>query len=335
MMGKITVLILTPMGDAEMAKIKAVSADLKVVNAAHLMPRFPPVNEQPDPAKEKELDNLLAEAEILYGFIFPRNVIARSPRLKWVQTVSAGVDRTLTPDIAASSVIMTNVSGMHVVPISEMVFGFILSYAKHLVQAGRQQSQKKWERFPSSVLEGKTLGILGLGNIGRRVAKLGKAFGMRTVATRRHVRQVRPARDVDKVYPYQQLNVLLAESDYVVNCLPFTRETAKIIGSGELSRMKPTAFLINIGRGGTIDEEALAQALLEKRIAGAGLDTFQREPLPVESPLWEIPDVIITPHVSGATDDYMEKATAIFCDNLRRYITGKRLKNIVDKKLGY
>jgi D-2-hydroxyacid dehydrogenase (NADP+) len=334
-MSKINILILTPMGAPVIAQIKAVSADLNVIDASHLMPRFPPVSGQPEVNRDKEMDALLAEAEILYGFMFPPNVIARSPQLKWIQTISAGVDRTLTPDIAASQIIMTNVSGMHVVPISELVFGLILSYAKHLVQASQQQTHKKWERYPSSILDGKTLGILGLGNIGRRIARVGQAFGMRVVATRRHVHQIGRARDVDKIYPREHLLDLLAESDYVVDCLPATAETARFIGEKELRGMKPGAFLVNIGRGSTIDEPVLIRALREKWIGGAGLDTFQSEPLPAESPLWDMPNVIITPHMSGSTDDYMEKAAAIFCDNLRRYLAAKRLKNIVDKKLGY
>ncbi|HSW57087.1 MAG TPA: D-2-hydroxyacid dehydrogenase [Dehalococcoidales bacterium] len=334
-MKRINVLTLIPLPNSIMAKIKAVSPRLNVIDASPLMPHFPPLNEPPDPQKEAQLDTLLAEAEILFGFSFPRGVVARAPELKWVQTVSAGVDRTLTPDIAASRVTLTNVSGMHAVPISELVFALILNHAKQMGMAGRQQSARKWERYATSILEGKTLGILGLGNIGRRIAHLGKAFGMKVVATRRHARGVGKARDVDSVYPPEQMNSLLAESDYIVNCLPFTRETAKIIGQAELRQMKPTAFLVNIGRGGTMDEEALVQALKEKRLAGAGLDTLQKEPLPAESPLWEMPGVIITPHISGATDDYMEKAAAIFCENLVRYLGGKRLHNIVNKKLGY
>jgi D-2-hydroxyacid dehydrogenase (NADP+) len=334
-MTKINVVLLTPVDPVNLAKMKATGSDLDIIEAAHLMPRFPSTGENPDPVKEKELDILLTKAEILYGFMFPGNVISRSPKLKWIQAISAGVDRTLTPEIAASAVTMTNVSGMHVVPISEWVFGLILSFAKNLGQINQNQKHKKWERYSSTVLDGKTLGILGLGNIGRRVARVGKAFGMRVVATRRHVRQTGRARDVDTVYPPEKLVQLLAESDYVVDCLPHTKETERIIGEKELRAMKANSFLVNIGRGATVDEPALIRALQEKWIAGAGLDTFQREPLPVESPLWDMPNVIVTPHTSGSTDDYMSKAADIFCENLRRYLAGKRLRNIVDKKLGY
>jgi phosphoglycerate dehydrogenase-like enzyme len=334
-MDSINVLILTPTSATDMQSIQAVSPRLRVTDGSASIPQFPPRGEPPDPVKEKELDRLLSESEVLFGFMPPRNVIVREPLLKWIQTTSAGVDRTLTPQITASKVVMTNVSGMHVVPISEMVFSLILSFAKNLSRYFENQKGKKWQRYPSEILDGKTLGILGLGHIGRRIAKLGKAYGMRVVATRRHVRKVSRARDVDVVYPREQIGQLLAESDYIVDCLPYTPETDKIIGETEIRRMKPTAFLVNIGRGGTIDEEALIRALQEKRIGGVGLDTFEREPLPLASPLWEMPNVIITPHMSGWTDDYLTKATAIFVDNLKRYVEGKRLFNVVDKKLRY
>ncbi len=331
----INVLVITPCSSENLESIRAVSPRLKVTDASHLGPPFPPRLEPPDPAKERQLDVLLAETEVLYGLIFPRNIIARAPKLKWIQGTSAGVDRTLTPDIVASKVTMTNVSGMHVVPISEHVFALILAAAKNLSHYFDNQKDKKWERYPSVTLDGKTLGILGLGNIGRRIARLGKAYGMRIVATRRHVNKIGRARDVDVVYPRQQLGDLLAESDYVVNCLPYTPETDKVLGEAEIRRMKPGSFFVNIGRGTTVDEAALIRALQEKRIAGAGLDTFEQEPLPLDNPLWTLPNVIVTPHMSGSTADYNTKATAIFVENLKRYVAGRRLFNVVDKKLKY
>jgi phosphoglycerate dehydrogenase-like enzyme len=331
----INVLALSSLQEKDLCRIKAVSPRLRVTDASHLVPQTPFKSEPPDPAKEQELDRLLKEAEVLFLLMPPRDVIARAPRLKWIQTISAGVDRTLTPDIAASPVIMTNVSGMHAAPISEFVFTMILTFAKNFPRYLKNQEIKKWERYPSEVLEGKTLGILGLGSIGRRIAHLGRACGMRVVATRRHVKKICRARDVDVVYPREQINLLLAESDFVVDCLPYTPETDKFIGEKELRQMKPAAIIINIGRGRTIDEEALIRALEEKWIAGAGLDTFEREPLPPESPLWELPNVIVTPHMSGWTDDYGTKAAAIFCENLKRYVEGRKLFNVVDKKLRY
>lgn len=334
-MRKINVLLLTPLEPSQLSRIQAVSPALNVIEAGHLIPPFGPADRRIEPRKERELTLLLQATEIVLGMIFPPDLIARSPRLKWIQTIAAGVERSLTPEIAASNVVMTNVSGMHIVPIRELVFGLILSHTKNLVQLTFKQADRHWERVPSQVLAGKTLGILGLGNIGRGIARLAKAFGMRVVATRRHVRRIERARDVDAVYPRRQLETLLGESDFIVDCLPYTPETAKYIGEAELKAMKPTAFFINIGRGKTVDETALIKALEQKWIAGAGLDTVENEPLSPDSPLWTLPGVIITPHISGFTENYMDAATAIFCDNLQRYLAGKRLKNIVDKKLGY
>jgi phosphoglycerate dehydrogenase-like enzyme len=199
----------------------------------------------------------------------------------------------------------------------------------------RLQEAKKWERITPSGLRGKTAGIVGLGHIGREIARLSKAFGMRVVATRRGAKHVGTMRYVDAVYPAARLPELLAESDFVVLSLPYTPETEKIIGEKELGMMKPSAFLINIARGGVVDEEALIRALEEKRIAGAGLDVFSIEPLPADSRLWGMKNVIVSPHMSGNMDDYIERATDLFVRNLGRYLEGKRMLTVVDKKKGY
>jgi D-2-hydroxyacid dehydrogenase (NADP+) len=334
-MDNVNVVLLIPVTPLNQSQIQAVSPRLNIIDASPLMPRLLPDQNPPGPSAEQELDRRLAQAEILYGFRFPPHIVSRAPRLKWMQAVSAGVEQVLTAEIAASQVILTNVSGIHMVPISELVFGLILSYTKKLGRAAHNQKNKQWDRYSSTTLDGKTLGILGLGHIGRRISRIARALGMRVVATRRHVRQMGRARYVDAVYPRERLLDMLAECDFVVDCLPLTSETLNFIGEKELRAMKSTAFLVNIGRGSTIDESALVQALQKKWIAGAGLDTFQQEPLPPESPLWDLPDVIITPHMSGSTDDYMNKAAAVFCDNLKHYLSGRRLNNIVDKKLGY
>ena len=210
--------------------------------------------------KEK-FNALLAEAEVLYGLFLPQDLLSRTPRLKWVQTMS--------------------------------------------------------------------------GSIGREVARLCKAFGMRVIATRRSAKQSARARYVDKLLPVKQLKQLLGESDYVVIATPLTPETTGLIGTEELKAMKPTGYIINIGRGGIIDEEALIQALDEKQIAGAGLDVTAIEPLPTDSRLWDFENVILTPHVSGGMEDYMKRATDLFCKNLERYLNNKRLLNVIDKTRGY
>jgi phosphoglycerate dehydrogenase-like enzyme len=245
------------------------------------------------------------------------------------------VDRFIDTDIWQSPVVLTGVSGIHATPIGEYVLMIMLMLAKKAPLYFELKAKHEWMRFMPSVLRGKTVGILGLGSIGREVARLSGAFGMRVIATRRSARATTRARYVDKVFPPGQLHQLLAESDYVAVTLPLTPETRNIIGEAELNAMKSTGYIINIGRGSLIDESALIRALRDNRIAGAGLDVTAIEPLPADSPLWEMDNVILSPHISGGMEDYTARATDIFCENLRRYLSGKRLKNIIDKKKGY
>ncbi len=330
-MKEINVLVTTALNEASRNKIEDVSRRIRMTNVAELAQAA----QKGDAAAKQQLDALLAEAEIIYGFRLPENVITRAPKLKWFQTMSAGVDRFLDDDFKRIPVVMTSVSGIHATPIGEFVLGLMLMFAKQAPLAFQQKQQKLWKSFLAAPLHGKTVGIVGLGNIGREVARLAKAFGMKVVATRRSAGKSRRARYVDRLYPRVQLRQLLAESDFVVLTLPLTKETHRIIGEAELRSMKPTAYLINIARGNLIDEAALVRALQEGLLAGAGLDVFSKEPLPADSPLWEFPNVIISPHIAGGMEDYQERATDVFVENLKRYLEGEKLLNIVDKKRGY
>jgi len=288
-----------------------------------------------DSSGKEQLDALLARANVIYGLIPPKDLLARAPRLKWIQVTSAGVDRLRDTDIWRSGITITNASGIHATPIGEFILQFILMFAKGAPRCFEMKQKRVWQRYPSTVIHGKTLGIIGLGHIGREAARLAKAFGMRVIATRRSAKKAGTARYVDLLLPASEMPSLLKESDYVAICVPFTAETRHLIGEKELRMMKPTAYIINIARGGIIDEAALVKALDEKRIAGAGLDVTEREPLPAESRLWDFPNVILSPHVSGGQEDYMTRATELFCDNLRRYLAGKKLRNVIDRKKGY
>jgi phosphoglycerate dehydrogenase-like enzyme len=272
-----------------------------------------------DTSAREKLDAVLAETEVIYGLMLPQNLPPRAPRLKWVQMMSAGADRLARSDIWQSHVTITGVSGIHATPIGEFVLGLMLMFAKGAYLAFRI----------------KTVGILGLGHIGREVARLSQAFGMRVIATRRSVKKAGRARYVDLLLPREQHTKLLAESDFVVICVPLTRETYRMIGEAELRAMKPTAYLINIARGGIVDEEVLVRALDEKWIAGAGLDVVATEPLPADSRLWDMDNVILSPHVAGGMKDYMARATEIFCENLKRYLNKQRLRNVIDREKGY
>jgi D-2-hydroxyacid dehydrogenase (NADP+) len=329
-MKTVNVIIATPVSEEAQQKIKSVSPQIIVKNVSDLSRR----DYQGDLQVRKELDTILADAEISFGMRTPVNLLARAPKLKWIQVTSAGVDRYLTEEFNRSKIILTNASGIHATPIGEFVVSLMLMFTKNAPLFFDAKQKKQWLRSPGTVLRGKTVGIVGLGSIGQEVARLCKAFRMRVIATRRSPKR-RYARNVDLLLPPNGLPRLLEESDYVAICLPLTKETRKLIGEAELKMMKPTAYIINIGRGPIIDEEALIRALEEKQIAGAGLDVFTTEPLPKESKLWDLPNAIISPHVSGGREDYEVGAIDIFCRNLQRYLEGKRMINVVNKEKGY
>lgn len=282
-------------------------------------------------SSKEQLDALLAEAEVIYGRKFPKNLIARAPKLKWIQIMSAGVD-TLTTDIMRSQVILTSSRGINATAVSEVILERMLMFAKQAPLCFRLKQEKQWSSFIPTELHFKIVGILGLGSIGQKVARLAKAFGMRVVAI--DVKRVK-ARCVDVVLSPKQLNQLLSESDFVVITLPLTPATQGLIGEGEFQIMKPTAYLINTARGAIVDEEALIHALDEHWISGAGLDVFAIEPLPIDSRLWGLPNVIFSPHIAGGSEDRDTRMTELFCENLRRYVNGKKLLNVINKKRGF
>jgi D-2-hydroxyacid dehydrogenase (NADP+) len=335
-METINVLVLADIGEDRLNQIRAVSPRLLVTDASALVNiKSPSDPGKSDPGSQKKLDGLLAKTEVLYSYRSLPDLIRRAPGLKWFQLLPAGADQVLSTDLVNSEVTLTNTRGIHGVQISELVFELMLMHIKRAHQCLLNQQNRQWSKFTPGLLSGKTLAIVGYGAIGKELARLGKAFGMRVVGTRRSALRAARARYVDQLYPREQMGDMLAESDFVVLALPATPDTYKMFGEKELGRMKPTAFLVNIGRGSTVDEEALVRVLKEKKIGGAGLDCFFKEPLPADSPLWEMPNVIITPHVAGVREDYQALATDVFCENLKRYLNGRRLMNLVDKKKGY
>jgi len=277
------------------------------------------------------------EAEVIFAGQWSEELWRSAPRLRWVQSWGAGVERFLTADFVASSIVLTNARGMYAVPIADHVMALVLHFSRRLGGLVRSQLAHRWagwEECEPEELAGKTMGIVGLGGIGCEVATRAKAFGMRVIATRRRPNLARSL-FVDEVWSSQQLPWLLKESDYVAICAALTARTRHLIGERELGLMKPTAFLINIARGALVDEQALVRALQDGAIAGAGLDVFEEEPLPGESPLWEMTNVIITPHTAGGSPRSHERMMELFCGNLRRYLAGEPLVNVVDKNEGY
>lgn len=338
-MQTVNVLVTDTFGDECLEKIAAASPRIKLTDASPLFQAAGkigvPIAEEKNSTAKKKLDGLLAEAEVIFTHRIPRDVFKRSPRLKWIQLTSVGVENFINAGILDSSVIVTKASGISAVNISEFVMGLMLAFSKQFPLYFRLKQEKQWKRFPPSVLRSKTVGIVGLGSIGQEVARLAKTFGMRVIATRRSTKRAGRTKHVDTMLTHRQLPRLLAESDFVVLTLPLTPETQQLIGEEELRTMKTTSYLINIARAGIVDEKALIRALDEQWIAGAGLDVFSTEPLPTNSRLWEFPNVILTPHVSGSMGDFNKQATELFLKNLRRYLDGKKLFNVVDKKKGY
>lgn len=281
-------------------------------------------------------DNDLDQVTIAAGFVDARQFDSL-PNLRWVQAWSAGVNSLLAdPAVLAADYRITTTSGIHAVPISEMVLGYMTTFARGIHRAVRAQVAATWDSDPwssLSELHGKTLLILGAGAIGTRVAELGRAFGMRTTGIRR-----RPAEAQDSAFPIHsatEISDLLPQADYVVNTLPLTAETRNLVDADAIARMKPGAFFVNIGRGATVDEAALIAALQSGHLGGAGLDVFSEEPLPPESPLWAMENVIMTRHYAGSSPRYDERAMDLFMDNLVRYQAGEPLKNEVDRARGY
>lgn len=291
-----------------------------------------------DPA---DVDRVIREADVVLGYAAREDNFASARRLRWIQITAAGVGkRVLFPALVESDVILTNGRGLHSVAMAEHTIGVMLAFVRKLHLARDAQNRKRWiqddlwlDPRPFGTLRGATLGIVGLGSIGREIAVRAQALGMRVIALRRH-----PTSDpapADAQWGPEKLGELVEASDWLVLSTPLTPETHSMIGPGELARMKPDAVLINLGRGKLVDESALISTLQAGRIAGAALDVFENEPLPESSPLWAMPNVIVTPHISGFGPRYWERAMELFAGNLRRYISGEPLQNVVDKHAGY
>ncbi len=287
---------------------------------------------------------LLARAEVLYGIPGDSpaglaEAAARCPRLRWVQATSAGAGEQVRaadlPAEALERVTVTTASGVHAVPLAEFAVFGLLAIAKDVPRVVADQRARTWPRprRPIRELRGETLFIVGLGRIGLEVARLAKAFGMRTVGFKRTAADPPPC--IDEVHTADRLGAMIEAADAVVVTLPGTAATRGLIDRATIARMRPGCIFVNVGRGSVVDEEALAEALRERRIAGAVLDVFAREPLPAASPLWDLPNVLVSPHTSALSPREDERIVALFLDNLRRYLAGEPLRNVVEPGAWY
>jgi phosphoglycerate dehydrogenase-like enzyme len=287
---------------------------------------------------------VLDDIEIVAGWADPEQVV-RMANVRWVQHWAAGVDGFVTrPALVEKDYVLTNGSGIHAVPISEHILALLLAFGRRLHCAVRAQTEHRWDkpleagcdapcRDDIFELPGSTMVLVGVGAIGERTAKIAATLGVRVIGVRRDPTQ--PAQGVARMVAPDALLDVLPEADFVVLTVPLTAETRGMIGEAELRAMKAGAIIVNIGRGGTIQEDVLIRALREGWIGGAGLDVFETEPLPEDSPLWEMENVIVTAHYAGHNPHYDERALNIFLDNLRRYVTGTPMHNVVDQAAGY
>jgi phosphoglycerate dehydrogenase-like enzyme len=281
------------------------------------------------------------DAEIaLTPSIRPEQFLA-AKKLRWIHSPSAAVHQFLFPEFLNSDVILTNGRDVHGPVVAEHVIALIFALAKNIPAAVRFQQKHIWGQeiawgpgHRPRELAGAILGLVGLGSIGRAVANHAAALGMQVIAVREHPENAKPE-SVHEVLPSSRLDELLARSDYVVLAAPVTPATHSMIGTAQLAKMKPEAFIINVGRGSLINEPALVEALRNHKIAGAALDVFEKEPLPADSPLWDLETLLITPHTAGMTEKLWERQYTLFSENLRRYLSGQPLLALVNKQSGY
>ncbi len=274
------------------------------------------------------------DADIIAGFPNEVATLGMPKNVRWIHSFSAGVNKFLTPELVKSPIIVSNSAGIHAIPIAEHVLGMLLMFARLFHITLYNQEQKRWEPQENiQELNGKTILIVGLGHIGNEVARLCHAFGAHVLAITKTKKK--KTANVDELKTLEHLDSFLDRADFVVLCLPYTKDTHHLFDIKKFTRMKPSAVIINIGRGSVINEHDLIYALKQKIIAGAGLDVTEIEPLPKTNPLWEMENVILTPHHSGLSEKYMDRAIEVFIKNLKAFRSNKNLPSQIDKEKGY
>lgn len=287
------------------------------------------------------IEDDLRETEILFAVSLQPEQLAAMGKLRWIHAPTAAVNQLLFAELANSDVIVTNSREVHGPAVAEHVIALIFALARKIPQAAAFQQRQIWGQEPiwndgvhPREIAGATLGLIGVGSIGRRVAQMASALGMRVIATREHVEKENPE-GVQEVFAPSAIDEMLRQSDYVVLAAPLIPATTHLVNADRLAAMKPQACLINVGRGAQVDEAALVEALRARRLAGAALDVFEHEPLPPESPLWSVENLLITPHIGSQTEKVWQRQYDIFSDNLRLYLQRQPLRYVVDKRKGY
>jgi glyoxylate/hydroxypyruvate reductase A len=329
------------------ARVRAVSSRIEVIHEPALVasPRYAADHNgapfQRSAADEETWLSHLAGAQVLFDFdrTHFEDLPECAPGVRWVQATSSGIGQLVhrlgyaerMPDT-----VFTTASGVHAIPLAEFSVMAMLAFRKQLLRTLRDQAEHHWERYAATDLEGRSLAIVGVGSVGTAVARVARAFGMRTVGVKRNVAGIDPGvLHLDALFGFEDLHAALAGAEHLVLAAPHTSETEGLIGEKELGLLAPDAVVVNVGRGALLDEMALIDALQAGRLAGAALDVFEEEPLPTASPLWDMPNVIVSPHSASTSDRENERITDLFCENLRLYMAGKPLLNVLDTAAAY
>lgn len=331
MAARLTVAVAFRIDEDALARIRAVDPAIEVLDLSAISGR----QVADDETKARYLKDI-GEATILFGpNRIPIEYFDAAHNLHWFQCINAGVERLAHDGLLTRGFAVTTAAGLASVAIAEYVIGTMIMLAKGLHSSVLDQARRRWDFRFTGELAGKTVGIVGFGAIGREIARRAHAFDMRVIASRRRVQPGEQHEHAHEVVSYSDLDYLLAESDYLVLAVPLTPETRHLLGREQFAKMKPAATLVNIARGEVVDQPQLIEALQAGVIAAAALDVTDPEPLPAESTLWGMPNVILTPHISGAVEGYGHKAAELFLANLERFVRGEPLQNLVSPELGY
>ena len=287
----------------------------------------------------KNVDERIRDAEIFFGWSLRGEQVRVAKKLRWIHSTAAAVHQLMSPELRASDIVVTNARSVHGPVVAEHAVALMFAVAKRLPAASRYQQQHVWAQEQISCqdphpteLAGSTLGLIGYGAIGGEIARSAAALGMRVLVVRLHPQRTTAAA---QTFGPEGLDEVVAQSDFIILAAPVTEQTQHVINAERLARMKPEAYLINVARGSLIDEAALADALRNHRIGGAALDVFDKEPLPAESPFWDLDNLLITPHTAATSDKMWERHYALIKENLHRYLAGEPLLGLVDKQVGY
>jgi glyoxylate/hydroxypyruvate reductase len=346
---RVHVLIATPVEAELVTRLRTLDERLEIQFEPELLPptRFPSDHRgvadfARPPADEERFRQLVEGAEVLYGIPGDTGAglawaVRIAPGLRFVQATAAGAGEQVggaeLTKAELDRVAISSASGVHAVPLAEWALLGLLAFTKDLPRLRRDAAARHWDHYPVDELRGKTVLIVGVGEIGGEVARLADAFGMRVLGVKRDIRE--PVPHVEAVHPPESIDDLVGQADAIVITLPLTAETRGLIGRETISRMREGAIVVNVGRGGVIDEEALIKALVSGKLAGAALDVFAEEPLPQTSPLWALENVIVSPHTSALSWHENERIIELFADNLRRYLSGEELRSRVRPSVYY